>query len=105
MRRHFLRAALGLILSVTASAAPLVITTGLLPDGTVGTAYSQTLGATGGAGGDTWTITAGALPAGLTLSPSGTISGTPTSAAISIFTVTVTDSNQVTAFEALSITV
>ena len=51
-----------------------------LPAGIVGTAYSQTLAAGGGAGGNTWSITSGPLPDGLTLSPAGTISGTPTTA-------------------------
>ncbi len=39
-----------------------------------------------------YSLTAGALPAGLTLSPSGTISGTPLVAGSSAFSVTVTDS-------------
>ena len=38
-----------------------------LPAGVVGTAYSQTLAASGGAGGNAWSISAGSLPAGLTL--------------------------------------
>ncbi|MGB8097423.1 MAG: SBBP repeat-containing protein [Terracidiphilus sp.] len=74
----------------------LSITQATLPAGTVGTAYSQTLTATGGSGsGYTFAVTAGtALSAvNLTLSPSGAITGTPkgpeTAAAV---TVQVTDS-------------
>ncbi|MFC1661301.1 putative Ig domain-containing protein, partial [Gemmatimonadota bacterium] len=54
----------------------LVITTASLPGGQVGTAYNQTLAATGGDGNYTWSIVGGALPAGLSLAPStGVISG------------------------------
>jgi hypothetical protein len=49
-----------------------------LPVGVAGTPYSVNLTATGGTGAYHWTVTGGALPAGLTLSPTGTISGTPT---------------------------
>ena len=55
------------------------VTTSVLPGGAVGTAYSQTLAATGGLGGYTWSITSGALQAGLSLnSATGAITGTPT---------------------------
>jgi hypothetical protein len=63
--------------------APLVITTTSLPGGQLGSAYSQTLAATGGTGAHTWALIAGALPGGLTLnSVTGQISGTPTVAVI-----------------------
>ena len=53
------------------------ITTESLPDGTVGTAYSQTLVATG-SDNITWSINSGSLPHGLTLnSDTGVITGTP----------------------------
>ena len=58
---------------------PLKITTQSLSNGPAGTAYSQTLAANGGATPYTWSLTAGTLPAGLSLdSVAGTISGTPT---------------------------
>jgi hypothetical protein len=57
--------------------APLSITTAVLPDAVVGVPYSQTLTATGGIGTFTWS--ANVLPAGLTLSSTGVLSGTPTS--------------------------
>jgi len=47
----------------------LTITTTSLPNGAVGTAYSQTLASTGGTGAVTWQLTSGTLPAGLTLMP------------------------------------
>lgn len=84
----------------------LVITTGsTLADGTVGTAYSSTLTATGGTSPYTWAKTAGTLPTGLTLASDGKISGTPTAAATYNFTVTVTDSDATTTSKAFSITV
>jgi hypothetical protein len=58
---------------------PLVITTTSLADGVVGAPYTQTLAATGGDANYTWTLSSGILPAGLSLSSSGVISGTPTS--------------------------
>ena len=83
---------------------PVTITTTSLPDGTIGTPYSQTLAATGGTTPYTWAVTTGTLPAGLTLAAAtGVISGTPTAAATSSFTVTVTDAGNVTAKQALSI--
>jgi hypothetical protein len=58
----------------------LSITTSSLPNGFVGTAYSTTLAATGGSGSYTFTVSSGTAlsAAGLTLSGSGAISGTPT---------------------------
>jgi len=86
------------LFSITASvagAAP-AITTASLPNGSVGSAYSVTLAAAGGKAPYSWAITAGALPAGLNLSAAGILSGTPTSAGSSNFTVRVTDSSSPT---------
>ncbi|MCW2755868.1 MAG: hypothetical protein JWQ32_3279 [Marmoricola sp.] len=58
--------------------SPLQITTSTLPDATFGSAYTSDLAASGGKGPYSWTATAGSLPAGLTLSASGVLSGTPT---------------------------
>lgn len=59
-----------------------------LSDPKAATSYSQTITASGGIGPYTYTLTAGALPAGLTLSGTGTISGTPTAGGTFNFTVT-----------------
>lgn len=68
-------------LTVTPGAAPLSILTTALPNGVVGTSYSQTLQAAGGVAPFTWTVSSGALPHGLSLSISTTntvtVSGTP----------------------------
>jgi hypothetical protein len=83
--------------------APPSITTTSLVNGQVGTAYSASLAATNGIAPYTWSIS-GSLPAGLILSGS-TISGTPTTAGTSNFTVQVKDGSGLTATKALSITV
>jgi hypothetical protein len=71
--------------------APTITTANLL-GGTVGTAYSQTLAATGTSP-ITWSISNGNLPNGLTLnSTTGAITGTPVTAATFNFTVKATNS-------------
>jgi Putative Ig domain len=67
---------------------PLQITTSNLQKATVGTPYTATLAALGG-GALTWTLSAGSLPAGLTLGSSGVLSGTPSGAGSYSFTVRV----------------
>lgn len=78
--------------TVTVQPIPALTFTGSLPDGTVGQAYTQTLAASGGVGPYTYAVTAGAPPAGLTLSAGGVLSGTPTAPGASSFTITATDS-------------
>ncbi|WP_369915231.1 putative Ig domain-containing protein [Xanthomonas sp. NCPPB 3005] len=70
----------------------LTIAPPTLPAGTAGSAYSQTLSASGGTAPYTFVVSAGALPAGLTLTTGGALSGTPTVAGSFAFTVTATDS-------------
>jgi hypothetical protein len=90
------KAAETLSIGISAAGAPLTISSASLPNGTVGTAYSSTLTASGGTNPYAWTVTSGTLPAGLSLSRGGTISGTPTGAGQSNFTVQVTDSSSPT---------
>jgi hypothetical protein len=68
---------------------PVSITTVTLPEATTGSPYSMTLTASGTAA-KSWSIAAGTLPAGLSLASSGVLSGTPTAAGASSFTVRVT---------------
>jgi hypothetical protein len=92
-------------LSITVT--DLAVTTASLPGGTILSPYNQTLTASGGTAPYSWTITVGALPAGLLLNQAtGVISGTPTTIGTSNFTVMVTDSANPagTATRALSIT-
>jgi len=84
---------------------PPSITTTTLPGGTVGQAYTQTLHATGGTGTLVWSLSGGSLPAMLSLSPGGVISGTPTNAGNKDFTVKITDSLNQSDTQALSIAV
>lgn len=95
------------IFSITVSAG-VSITTGLtLPAGYVGSNYSQTLAATGGSGtGYTWSVTGGStLPAGLSLSTAGVLSGKPTATGTPSFSITATDSVGNTASATFSTTI
>ena len=76
-----------------------------LPNGTVGTGYSQTITASGGSAPYTFTVTAGSLPAGLSLSSGGVLSGTPTTAGTSNFTVQATDPGFNTGSQNYSVTI
>jgi hypothetical protein len=74
--------------------APLTIVTVSLPNGVVGTPYSETVAANGGATPYAWSVSAGALPPGLALdAATGTIAGTPTTAGGYSFTVQAADSS------------
>ncbi|MDR3741078.1 MAG: putative Ig domain-containing protein [Terracidiphilus sp.] len=95
----------------TAAPGLSVTTPGVLPAAGVGNPYTMSLSATGGTPPYTWTAS-GAVPAGLTLSTSGTIAGTPTQYSVpagtsNIFSVTVTDSSnpQMTAPATMSLAV
>ena len=92
-------------LSITIT-SPLIVTTTLLPNGSVKAAYSATLEASGGTEPYSWSITTGSLPAGLSLDAgTGEISGTPTTSAKSSFTVQVADASAHSATQPLSITI
>lgn len=72
--------------------SPLVTVLGDLPNGQVGESTSYQFTATGGTGPYTFGITSGALPAGLSMSTSGLVSGTRTTIGDYTFTVQATDS-------------
>ncbi|MEN3943514.1 putative Ig domain-containing protein [Prosthecobacter sp. SYSU 5D2] len=80
----------------------LTISPSSLPSANVGTAYSQTLSGSGGTAPYTYAITTGSLPAGLTLSSAGVISGRATTAATTSFIVRITDANGCTGTRAYS---
>jgi len=78
-----------LSIKIAAVAKPAITTTSLA-GGTIAKAYSQKLAATGETP-ITWEVSAGSLPKGLKLASNGTISGTPTAAGTSTFTVKATN--------------
>jgi sugar lactone lactonase YvrE len=71
---------------------PPAVQTATLPAGAVGARYSSTLQAVAGTAPYTWSVAFGALPAGLTLSSTGVITGIPTTAGSFTFTVRADDS-------------
>ncbi len=76
-------------------ASSIAITTTTVPNGTVNTAYSAVVKASGGCTPYKWAISSGALPAGVTAKPSSTttslnLTGTPTKGADYSFAVRVT---------------
>lgn len=78
-------------MTIVVSCPTVNITPGSITTPTVGTSYNQTLIGSGGSGPYSFSVTSGSLPAGLTLSTGGVISGTPTSSGVYGFTVTATD--------------
>jgi uncharacterized protein YjdB len=92
-------------LSIAVAPPPaLSIATVTLPDGTAGIAYSATLAASGGVPPYAWSIPAG-LPPGLSVTPAGVISGTPSSYGAYGFDVSVTDAAAQVTKKTLSILV
>jgi large repetitive protein len=78
--------------SLTVNAPVVTISPSTLPGAQVAVAYSQQLTASGGNGSYTFSVSAGSLPTGLSLSTSGLLSGTPSVAGSYNFTVTAKDS-------------
>jgi hypothetical protein len=76
-------------------ASEVAVTTTSLPNGTVNTAYSAVINASGGCIPYRWEIASGALPAGVTATASSTtrslnLAGTPTTAATASLAIKVT---------------
>ena len=83
----------------------LSMTTGSLPNGTNGLSYSKQLSVVNGVPPYNWTISSGTLPANLSLSSSGLISGNATSTGNFSFTAQVTDNAGYTLAEPLTLSV
>ena len=94
--------------TLTANGTPTILPPVLFP-ANENVPYTTYIRAAGGTGPFTWTISAGALPAGLTLSGSTAaataITGTPTTLGPSSFTVTLTDAAGLTTSVPLSLSV
>ncbi len=65
----------------------ITVSPATLPGGHLGVAYSQTLTSTGGVAPYSYTVIAGSLPPGLTLSSAGLLEGTPTTQGIYNFEI------------------
>ena len=91
----------------TGPAAPagMAVATGPLPVGSVGVVYDAVLSASGGTAPYQWALTAGVLPAGVTLSANGLLYGTPTVSGPFPLTVTATDATGKTASANLTLQV
>ena len=90
---------------VTPVGAMLAVVGGNQPAGVVGVPYTTNLVASGGTGPYTWSVTAGSLPAGLSVATSGAIMGAPSATGTSTFTARVQDSSGATANGSLSISI
>ena len=77
----------------TAMVTTITISPTTLPSATVGVAYNQTITAGGGTAPYRYSISAGVLPAGITLTSGGVLAGTSTASGTFNFTVTATDSS------------
>jgi hypothetical protein len=92
--------------AIPPSATTPVPVAAVLQGAVIGTAYSETISTQGGVSPYTYSVISGSLPTGLSLAgSSGVISGTPTAAATSSFTVKVVDGNGNTGMQAFQITV
>jgi Putative Ig domain len=79
-------------LRVSGAVDQLAISPTIKAGAAVGAAYSSQLSSSGGSGGITWSLSSGSLPPGITLSPSGLLSGTCNTAGTYSFSVTGVDS-------------
>jgi hypothetical protein len=93
-------------ISITPAAlSSLTIATSALPDASQGSAYSAGLAASGGSQPYSWSIAAGSLPAGVSLTDSGTLGGNPARTGSFSFSVKVTDAASHTATASLALAV
>jgi len=83
----------------------VTVDTTSVPSGRNGTAYSFTFLASGGDQDNSWTVSSGSAPTGLSLSSAGVLSGTPTVTGDTTFTVQVTDGQSNTDTQEITMTV
>ncbi|PWU31013.1 IPT/TIG domain/outer membrane autotransporter barrel domain-containing protein [Pseudomonas sp. RW407] len=91
--------------TITVNAPTLAISPTTLPNATASNSYSQSLSSANGTAPYSYAVTAGALPAGLTLNSGGTLSGTPSAVTTGNFTITATDAYGATGNRTYSLTV
>ncbi len=88
-----------------AATLPSITTATVLNPRLIGVALNQQLAASGGTAPYEFVVTAGNLPVGVSLSSTGLLSGTPTAAAASNFTVKLSDANVLMASKVFSLSV
>jgi hypothetical protein len=93
------------IVELTPASAPLAVATTSLPAGEAAAGYAAALQATGGAEPYAWSLSSGALPPGVRLTPEGVMTGAPTSVGTWEFNVTVTDSQRTPARASATFTI
>lgn len=92
-------------LTIGPPCSSIVVSPTSLASGTIGIVYSQTLTQTGGTAPITWGVPFGELPIGLTLSPSGVLTGTPIFASVGEFTIRATDASGCTGERAYNLAI
>jgi large repetitive protein len=90
---------------VVIAGSPISIVTSSLPDADVGTPYSVFLVREGGTGPVQWDVVSGTLPAGISLTTAGELTGTPTAPGEASFEVRVRDSGDQSATATLTLEV
>ncbi|MGK5049962.1 putative Ig domain-containing protein [Janthinobacterium sp. RB2P8] len=91
--------------TVSVASPTITVTPSTLPAASVATAYSQQLTANGGVAPYAYTVSSGSLPAGLTLSSSGLLSGTPTAGGSFTLTVQAADAHLFTGTQSYTVVV
>lgn len=93
------------VITIRPGGPPLSVSSASTPGAEVDVPYAATLAAAGGgSGAHVWSLTAGQLPAGVSLSADGALTGTPTAAGSYTFTATVSNGST-TASKAFTIVV
>ena len=90
---------------ILSNACQISMTPASLPSGTVGVAYNQTLSGTGGTAPYTFMVGSGVLPAGLTLSTDGHLTGAPVASGAFTFTAVGLDANGCWAVRTYTLTI
>ena len=93
------------VMTLMLATPTILVTSYALPTATIGVTYLQSLSVTGGTAPYTYSLVDGVVPTGLTLSAGGTLSGSPTTAGTSTFTVLIVDANGIKATQSFRIVV
>ncbi|MGK5056656.1 IPT/TIG domain-containing protein [Janthinobacterium sp. LB2P49] len=84
------------VVTILPPTSPITVTPASLPAPVIGVSYNQTISSTGGIAPYAYTLSS-LLPAGMSLSSAGLISGTPTATGVFVFGAQITDSTTPTA--------